>query len=263
MHQYEISTGPLSVIAAIDAVICTREIITEVATRYGYTALFQPKPVENGDSIGLHFHLSIHDRANHVAEHPSRHSPLPSSPDPKNTTAQYSRSFLAGILDRLVSLCAFSMPNEESYRRSSDREIMGEYVAWGKLNGSVPISEVSPTHWEVRTLDWTANIYLAAAAYISAGLLGVKEEKHLQWQDPGGVTWRQSEELLKEKCITTKLPTNFNDSMKKLVQGDYLGLETIMGSHILELYVNIKQAEKDFISSLSAEERRTLFLLHF
>ena len=68
------------------------------------------------------------------------------------------------------------MPSHESYARACDPSIMGRYVAWGKTISPF-LNQVADGHWEIRCLDWTANTYLAVAAFISADLLGIRNRE--------------------------------------------------------------------------------------
>jgi glutamine synthetase len=260
LQHFEISTGPLPVIDAIDALMCSREIIVRVAESFNMHANFLPKPFEGVDPSGLHLHLSMHDRYAAAAQQAvgERRRESPDAVDRGR-----ANSFLAGILDRLVLLCAFSMPTQDSCARSADPDTMGQYVAWGRNNLSVPVSEVATGYWEIRSLDWTANIYLAIAAYISAGLLGLGTKQQLVSEDPCDFTFRMEEHTLERRGITQRLPDSFSDAMKRLVEEQYGGLQKYLGEEILDLYVMVKEKGHEFLKTLSDEERRALYAFHF
>jgi glutamine synthetase len=95
---------------------------------------------------------------------------------------------------------------------------MRDYVAWGKENQSVPLSQVSLGYWEIRLLDWTANIYLATAVYLSAGLLGIKNSEKLRWQDPGNLTFQMDIAALQKLGVTEPLPKSFDGAIGSLIQ---------------------------------------------
>ena len=174
LNQFEIPTGPLPLLEAIDAVMCTREIISETALSHGFRAIFIPKPFPDLRPSVLHLHLSIH--AAHEQQSPEaklygsqeqyQMNSIDSITEPTAVTAQNEaftasqdlpletiNSFLAGILERLIPLCAFSRSSQNSYRPSPAPSTTGDFVAWGLKNSSVPLNEVCSGHWEIRILD--------------------------------------------------------------------------------------------------------------
>lgn len=91
------------------------------------------------------------------------------------------KSFLAGILDLLRPLCAFTLPSHDSYSRIRDLSgTTSTFVTWGTEIRDVPIRKVDHNHWELRCLDATANMYLAAASVIAAGIEGVRSKCELK-----------------------------------------------------------------------------------
>lgn len=65
-QQYEISTGPLPVMAAVDTLIQSQEIVKIVSESHGYRATFLPvlpKPLPDLGSSGMHVHISMHKEA--------------------------------------------------------------------------------------------------------------------------------------------------------------------------------------------------------
>ena len=95
--QYEIALGPSSVMEAIDTLIFAKEAVRIIALKHGLRATMFPTPSEGSNFNGAHVHLSIDD--------PSQ---------------KKSDCFLAGVLERLSEMCAFSMPNYDSYERVGD-----------------------------------------------------------------------------------------------------------------------------------------------
>ncbi|KAF3912544.1 hypothetical protein ABW20_dc0110019 [Dactylellina cionopaga] len=259
LHQYEICTGPLPLLEAVDSLIFSKEIIKVVALRHGYNAIFIPMPFANREPTGLHLHLSLHTNVDAL-------TPVEELTDPRTrscheVSTSVADHFLAGTLNRLPALCAFGMASDNSYQRTIDA--MGEYVAWGKANSTVPISEVSTGYWEFRFLDWTANIYLAAAAFVTAGLLGIKNSEAVKMEDPGDITYSLDEATRKKFGITTLLPLSIDDAIIKLIEGRYVGLPEFMGEQIIDLYVLVKQEEVKRLKALSGEDRHTLLMKYF
>lgn len=107
------------------------------------------------------------------------------------------------------------------------------------------------------------NLYLAASAYISAGLLGIKQRQKLRWKDPKTLVDRL-DTVKKEKLgIVEAMPVTFEQAFHSLINSKYAGLQDIMGEEILDLFVLVKQKGEEYVKSLTEEQRMALYLLHF
>jgi glutamine synthetase len=95
-----------------------QETIRTIYICRGLEATTTPKPVFNGAQSGCHVHLSLNP-------------------------AVGATSFLAGILQKLRPLCAFGLPNYDSYYRVIG-DCAGEWVAWKTHNKDLPIRQFSP-----------------------------------------------------------------------------------------------------------------------
>lgn len=204
-----------------------------------------PVPVagRSSQAIGLHSHISI-------------------------TPATHEESFLAGLLENLRALCAFCLPSILSYDRLQPN-MGGEYVAWGTEDRRVPIRKISPGHWELRCVDATANMYLAFAVALGAGLLGLEENKPLKWGDTalperkvaqGSVnvckTCTAGEMIVdgsKEKPNANGAPGALEafpstletalDALGERLKNGMEGLNAIIGSGIIRHYLDLKKFE--------------------
>lgn len=160
--QYEIATGPLPALAAVDSLVHSRETIRSICEKNLAVATFHPKLKSGASGTGAHVHFSFD----------------------KLTEENH---FIAGILAHLPSICAFTLPTVISYDRLLDSGWSGgTWVAWGTQNRETPLRKIAPGRWEFKSLDGTANMYLALAAVIAAGLLGVAERLELKCKDCQG-----------------------------------------------------------------------------
>jgi glutamine synthetase len=228
---FEISTGPLPVLQAVDAYIFTRETIQTLFLQNDIIATTHPSPTPEHHGTATQFHLSI-------------------SPVQEAATD----SFLAGILLHLPALCAFSLPLEESYKRVNDYESeCGSYVAWGTQNRDVPIRKINNGHWEIRCCDGAANLYLVVAAYLLSGLDGVSAMKELTIQDVFGRPCDKTEDERAKAGIETQLPRTLRDSLEALnrFNWDQLGLTAAV-----RRYQEMKSFEMGNLASLGPEESR-------
>ncbi|CAL8471645.1 g11187 [Coccomyxa elongata] len=167
--QFEVVTTHDEPLQAADGVIFAREAIASVAAKHGLVASFLPKLDAMQAGSGQHLHISLWK-------------------DKKNLVEGFSvgegsvaEAFLAGILSHLPALQAFTVPSPISYERLRPGCWSGAFQVWGVNNKEAPVrlctlADGSSRDFEFKALDATANPYLALAALLTAGLLGVKEK---------------------------------------------------------------------------------------
>ncbi|KAF4460324.1 glutamine synthetase bacteria [Fusarium albosuccineum] len=244
--QYEISTGPLPLLAAVDTLVQSLEIIRGTAIANGYRALFIPEAFQGLETCGLHMHLSMAGRNGQQ---------LQSSGD------KPGESFLAGVLQRLPLLTALGMPLDISYARLGE-VAAGSWVCWGFENRDVPIRAVEGTHWEFRAIDAAANVYLVAAGYIASGLLGRQSHQPLRMA-PLTKSLRElddDDKVLKQSGVTTRLPSCLADAFAFISDPTCrAGLDEALGPQILNFYQEVKLGEQTSLSSMDKTERLKLY----
>jgi glutamine synthetase len=236
--MFEISTGPLPPLEAVDALIYTREAVKTLFAREGVIATCHPSPQKVHYGVGAHIHISVAPGTDSIAN-----------------------AFLEGMLSRLPAVCAFSLPLEDSYKRVNDfMSEAGAYVAWGTENRDVPIRKIRTGHWELRCCDGAANMYLALAAFIAAGIQGLKDGKELPWQDIIGCPSTKNENERVALGIERKLPTNLTESLAALdeVDWDESGMKEAVSR-----YAMIKRHELTSLKKLSDDEQRALLIRLF
>jgi glutamine synthetase len=130
---------------------------------------------------------------------------------------KYEAPFLAGVLEHLPAMFAFTLPLEESYARvSAGIWAGGEYVCWGSQNKEVPLRKCGPGHFELKTIDGVGNSYLSMAALLAAGLHGLRQDLKLELKDCTGDPTGIGEEERLKLGITTKLPDTLEKAIKAL-----------------------------------------------
>jgi len=124
----------------------------------------------------------------------------------------------------------------------------GTYVAWGMEHREVPVrlcSATSPTsrNFELKTLDGTANPYLAMAAILGAGLSGIIENKELAVKeipfDKQKSAAMLSREEREELGIIERLPLNWQESREKFVKSEVV--EKVFGKDFREKYAGVNK----------------------
>jgi glutamine synthetase len=176
--QQEISISPADPLAAADRQVAFRETVRAVAAGHGLRASFLPKIFADQAGSGCHVHLSLWRGGVNV---------MPDPADSGGLTAE-ARAFVAGLLTHLPALMAVTTPSVNSYRRFRPHCWAGAFRCWGVDNREAAIRVPSAPDGrgarqvEVKTVDATANPYLALGAILAAGLDGVR--RRLEPPDP-------------------------------------------------------------------------------
>lgn len=237
--QYEVVTGPLSPLEAVDALIHTRETIYNIASKHGLRATLAPRVFLDNTGSGAHAHISVH--APNEKPRPSAHPNL----------TDLEATFLAGVLDHLADLTLLALPTTTSYQRMVDGVWSGgTYICWGTDNREAPLRlcdahSPSSRNFEFKTLDGTANPYLALAGVLGAGLEGILESKELTIQDcSGGKTAAlMGEKGRAELGIKERFPLSWEDARHKFEKS--VIVDSLFGSDFKAKYLSANKALKE------------------
>lgn len=246
--QYEFVLGPLEPLAAVDALICAREVIISMAYQHGMRATFVPKPYLNGVASGSHVHVSM-------------------------TPSESHRHFLAGLLKHLAAIVAITHPNIASYERVadstwsggktehssvfalalSDAAVLGTWIAWGTQNRETPIRYISGSRYEIKCVDGFANPYLALSAILGAGIQGVLDSEPLLHKDCLDDPAKLNRDERQALGITRQMPRGIDEALNCFRDS---GLKRILGDAVYENYLAVKEAEAELLRPMEEEERR-------
>ena len=229
--QYEISLGPLPPISAIDQLVLVHDTLKRVFARHGCIVTMSPVTAEDPvQALGQHTHISINQ-----ISHETR--------------------FLAGILKRLPILCAFSMPYEISYARCQ-KYMGGEAVAWGSEDRAATVRKIKPGHWELRSIDATANMYITLAAVLGAGLLGIQHDEPFIWPDTG------LEENSSAISQADRLPASLIEALDALNEG-IQDLGSVVSTRLLKDYLSVKRCEAERLKNMEPTQLREMLIRLF
>lgn len=250
--QQEISILYTQALGAADQQIAFRETVRAIALQHNLKASFLPKIFADKAGSGCHLHLSLwHDGQN-----------LLPNVEATGELSKIARRFIAGILHHLPALMAITTPSTNSYRRILPHSWSGAFRCWGMDNREAAVrvpsnpEEFSPTHFEVKTVDATANPYLALGAVIAAGLDGIRHCLELAEPvavDPGILT--ESERTNRE---IDRLPTNLGEAIEHL-SADKVLLNAL-GTELAQAYLAVRKAEWEAMKNWELEEEVKLLL---
>jgi len=247
--QQEISIRHAPALQAADNQIKLRDTVRGVALRHGLLASFAPKPFPEAIGSGSHVHLSLWDKE-------GGRNLLYNPQDPRGLST-LGRHFIAGLLHHLPALVALTCPNYNSYRRLQPHAWSSAYTAWGFDNREAAVRVASP-FWgreeqtyniELKTVDASANPYLALGALLACGLDGI--ERALEPAMPCEVDPATLSEAEREQHDIRRLPTNLATALA-LLEGDALLMEAL-GELRRRSYLAVRQAEIQSFSSHDLE----------
>ncbi len=250
--QQEISILYTHALGAADQQIAFRETVRAIALQHNLKASFLPKIFADKAGSGCHLHLSLWQEGQNL---------LPNL-EADGGLSEVARRFIAGILHHLPALMALTTPSTNSYRRIRPHFWSGAFRCWGMDNREAAVrvpsnpEEISPTHFELKTVDASANPYLALGAVIAAGLDGVRHCLELGEPvavDPGHMT--ESERSTRGIEL---LPTNLGESIEQL-SNDKVLLDAL-GTELTQAYLAVRKAEWEVMKDLELEEEVKLLL---
>ena len=244
--QHEIDFKYQSALKACDDIQTFKLVVKTIARKHGLLATFMPKPLFGINGSGMHCNLSLFKGEENAFY--DQNGSLEMS--------DTARSFLAGILKHAQSFTAVTNPTVNSYKRLVPGYEAPCYVAWSARNRSplirIPASRGLSTRVEVRSVDPSANPYLAMAVLLAAGLDGVKN--NLIAPEPVDQNiYVMSKEQREENGIID-LPSTLSQALEMLKANEVI--TNALGSHLFEHFVEAKEIEWDlFRTQVHAWER--------
>lgn len=177
VNQFEVDFYYRDLLEMADRVTLFRLMMHQVAKKHGLAVTFMPKPFANLWGSGAHFNMGLYSTAE-----PGR-SVLrlgDSTVHGEDEWSKESKYFVGGLLKHARALTAITNPLVNSYKRLTPRLVDGSVswapikIAYGPNNRScmIRLPENRPAI-EVRNPDASANVYLAGAFLLAAGLDGI------------------------------------------------------------------------------------------
>jgi glutamine synthetase len=240
--QYEVSLAPSDGITAADRAVALREITRELARNMGWRASFAPKTVTDGVGNGVHMHFSFKDEKG-----------IPALYDAENPgcVSNVGGSFVAGILQHLPALIAFTAPSPISGLRLLPHHWSASYTWFGNQDREAslricPVPRIGKSdpakafNIEYRPADATACPHLALGVMVRAGLEGIREKlaaPELFAGDPAKLTAAERFEQ-----GLHPLPSNLPSAIDKMLADttvtswfDPVAIETYVGMKRMEI----------------------------
>lgn len=201
-----------------DKVMKYKYIVKNVAKKYGKCATFMPKPLFGDNGTGMHVHTSLWKGGTNLFAG-SGYAGL-------SETALHA---IGGLLKHAGSICAFSNPTTNSYKRLVPGFEAPVNLAYSRRNRSasirIPMYSSSPKakRIEFRCPDPSSNPYLTFSVMLMAMLDGVKNKIKPGEPLDKDIYDLEPEELAKVPKAPGSLDESLNNLEKShefLLQGD-------------------------------------------
>ncbi|KKK35024.1 MULTISPECIES: type I glutamate--ammonia ligase [Salinicoccus] len=237
--QHEISFKYADAVTACDNIQTFKLVAKTIARKHHMHATFMPKPLYGIAGNGMHFNVSLFKQSTNVFFDDSDEFGLSAD----------MRHFMAGILDHARGFTAVCNPLVNSYKRLQSGFEAPKYIAWSGRNRTpllrIPSARGPATRAEVRSLDPSANPYLATAAVLKAGLDGIRQE--LDLDTPVNQNIYKMSQKEREIENVEDLPTTLYTALKALKEDEVI--QDALGEHIYKQFHKNKLVEWNAYSS--------------
>ncbi len=229
-------------VAIADQAFLFKRTVRETALRHKMYASFMAKPMEKEPGSAMHIHQSVvctETKENIFS-------------DANGEASSLFYSHIGGLQRFLPASLSLLAPNVNSYRRLIRYHAAPINVQWGLDNRTVglrvPDSGRESRRVENRVPGADANPYLAIAASLACGLLGMQQKL-----DPSAPVTASAYDMPYE------LPRSLEQSLQALEDSD--DLKEMLGTRFVQAWHAVKESEYDtFLQVISSWEREHLLL---
>lgn len=229
--QCEIGVAFNSLVRKADEVQILKYVVMNVASVYGKTATFMPKPLVGDNGSGMHVHQSLVKDGKNLF-----------TGDAYGGLSETALYYIGGIIKHAKALNAFTNASVNSYRRLVPGFEAPVKLAYSARNRSASIripyvANPKAARVEVRFPDSTANPYFAFAAMLMAGLDGIQNKIH-----PGEAADKDLYDLPpeEEKAIP-EVAFSFEEALQALDSDrDFLKAGGVFSDDLIDGYLELK-----------------------
>ena len=226
--QWEINFSPGTGLDGPDRAFTFKNAVKELAHANGYLASFMSKPFADSAGSGCHTHVSLLDPE-------TGENAFGDESDPDGISA-VCRQFVAGQLRHARAIYALLAPTVNCLKRRRTHTFSPTNVSWGPEDRSAFVrikgGSVRSRHVENRAPTAMANPYLAGAAIIGAGILGIEDE--LSLEPPAA---RPAE----EDPAKPPLPESVRESLAALEEDEKIA--DLLGEEFVSAYTTMRRHE--------------------
>lgn len=226
--QFEINFSSSVGVAAADTAFTFKNGVKAIAHQLGYNATFMTKPFSDQSASGCHTHVSLSSRENGPNMFLNADDPLGLSHE--------CRCFIQGVIDHAAAGMALMAPTINCYHRFVPHHFAPSNASWGPEDRTAMIRAKNTrddnTHIENRLPTALSNPYLAIAATVAAGLLGL--ERNVPAPTPNRGPAEDQEEW-------AKLPGSLEEALSALETDS--AFRELLGEDFVTVYTTMKRFE--------------------
>jgi glutamine synthetase len=224
-----------------DQVVMFKRIARKAALESGMHATFMAKPIDDHAGSSMHLHVSVVDKGGETL-----------FADKQGQDTAMFRHFIGGLQKYVPEAMPLLAPNVNSYRRIRPTLSAPANVEWSHDNRScglrVPKAGRDARRVENRLPGADANPYLAIAATLLCGYLGVEEQLE-----------RSPEALGNAYLAKSTLPGNLPQALERLSACE--AMRSLLGEDFFQTFDRVKQQELHaFEGIVTPWERQHLLL---
>lgn len=240
--QMEINFFHAHPLGLADEVFFFKRTVREAALRHDMFATFMAKPIAGEPGSAMHIHQSLVDKAS------GRN--IFSNED--GTASREFDWYIGGLQKYIPAAMALFAPYVNSYRRLARFTAAPINIQWGVDNRTVgirsPLAAPSARRIENRVIGADANPYVALAATLACGYLGIKNRIEPSPECTGDAYLHEYQ-----------LPRSLGEALALL--RDEKDLARVLGEQFVTVYTEIKEIEhNEFMKVISPWEREHLLL---
>jgi len=223
-------------------VFFVKRTVREAALRHDMYATFMAKPIAGEPGSAMHVHQSLCDKTS------GRN--IFSNPD--GSPSQHFYWYIGGLQKYIPAAMALFAPYVNSYRRLSRFTAAPINIQWGTDNRTVgirsPVAAPVARRIENRVIGADANPYVALAATLACGYLGIKNRVEPSPECKGDAYLGDYQ-----------LPRSLSEALTLLRQET--DLHEVLGEAFVSVYTEVKDIEyAEFMKVISPWEREHLLL---
>lgn len=230
--QHEITFKYDDALKTADRISTFKTVVKTIAKRNGLHATFMPKPIQGKSGSGMHLTMSLFKDGQNIFY------------DETHNLSDTARKFTAGILKYTPDMACLTNPTVNSYKRLIPGYEAPCYISWSERNRSLLVripatKKRGDAKIELRSPDPAANPYLAIAACLKAGLLGIKNNETLP---PSlDVNIYKLSEKEREALGIRSMPISLNEAVKIARQSEFI--KDLLGNELALSYFEAKEQE--------------------
>jgi glutamine synthetase len=239
--QMEINFFHAHPLGLADEVFMFKRTVREAALRHDMYATFMAKPIAGEPGSAMHIHQSVVDKDGQN---------IFSNPD--GTASQEFYWFIGGLQKYIPAAMALFAPYVNSYRRLVRSNAAPINIQWGTDNRTVgirsPLASPQARRIENRVIGADANPYVALAATLACGYIGIQQQIEPTPECKGDAYLGDFQ-----------LPRSLGEALELLRHEK--DLQEVLGASFVTVYSEVKEIEyAEFMKVISPWEREHLLL---